>query len=162
MSQKLTSNSHTPSPPPPPPQAMSASKASDDHFNEYAPGHMPMPDFEALAGNIQNRASRRVGAPPARRLRHRGGRDGGAGAMGPSLNKVCAGGSCTCHIGLGGRHLRMLVHVVMVPWRRGRNSNRGRGGIAGVEEDGGKLVGMPSSAGLGSSRRSCTTTDSVR
>ena len=68
MSQKLTSNSHTPSPPPPPPpQTMSASEASDDHFNECAPDHMPMPDFEALARDIQNRASRCVGAPPARR-----------------------------------------------------------------------------------------------
>ena len=50
MSQKLTSNSHTPSPPPPllqlPPQTMSASKAFDNDFNEYAPGHMPMTDFE--------------------------------------------------------------------------------------------------------------------
>ena len=72
-----------PSPPPPPPQTMSPSEASDDHFNEYAPGHMPMPDFEALARDIQNLASRHVGAPPARRPRHRGGRDGGAGAMGP-------------------------------------------------------------------------------
>ena len=42
---------------------MSASKVSDDDdFNQYAPGHMPMPDFEALARDIQNRASRRVGA----------------------------------------------------------------------------------------------------
>jgi hypothetical protein len=29
---------------------MSASKASNnDGFNQYAPGYMPMPDFEALA-----------------------------------------------------------------------------------------------------------------
>jgi hypothetical protein len=41
---------------------MSASKASDDDINEYAPGHMPMPDFEASAREIQNRASHRVGA----------------------------------------------------------------------------------------------------
>jgi hypothetical protein len=42
---------------------MSASEASDNDFNKYAPGHMPMPDFEALlARDIQNRASRRVGA----------------------------------------------------------------------------------------------------
>jgi hypothetical protein len=41
---------------------MSASEASDDEFNKYAPGHMPMPDFKALARDIQNRASRRVGA----------------------------------------------------------------------------------------------------
>ena len=81
----------SPSSLPPPPataaaaaETMSASKASDDHhFNEYDPGHMPMPDFEALARDIQNLASRHVGAPPARRPRHRGGRDGGAGAMGP-------------------------------------------------------------------------------
>ena len=74
---------------------MSASEVSDDHFNEYAPGHMPMPDFEALARDIQNRVSCRVGAPPARRPRHRGGRDGNAGAMGPSPEEVCAGGSST-------------------------------------------------------------------
>ena len=42
---------------------MSASKVSDDDdFNQYAPGHMPMPDFKALAQYIQNRASHRVGA----------------------------------------------------------------------------------------------------
>jgi hypothetical protein len=111
MSQKLTSNSHTPSPPPPPPpQTMSASEASDDHFNECAPDHMPMPDFEALARDIHNRASRRVGASPARRLRHRGSRDGGAGAMGPSLNEVCTGGSGNPRVGPGGRHRRMPVH----------------------------------------------------
>ena len=54
-----------------------------------------MPDFEALARDIQNRVSCRVGAPPARRPRHRGGRDGNAGAMGPSPEEVCAGGSGT-------------------------------------------------------------------
>ena len=53
---------------PPPPSAtaaetMSASEASDhDDLTQYAPGHMPMPDFEALARDIQNRVSRRVGA----------------------------------------------------------------------------------------------------
>ena len=44
---------------------MSASEASDDddNFSQYAPGqHMPMPDFKALARDIQNRASHRVGA----------------------------------------------------------------------------------------------------
>ena len=44
---------------------MSANKDSndnDDDFSYYAPGHMPMPDFEALAWDIQNRASHRVGA----------------------------------------------------------------------------------------------------
>ena len=40
---------------------MSASEASDDNnFNQYAPGHMPMPDFEALARDIQNRTSHHV------------------------------------------------------------------------------------------------------
>ena len=58
MSQKLISNSL----PLPTPQTMSASKASDDDNNKYAPGHMPMPDFEALARNIQNRASHCVSA----------------------------------------------------------------------------------------------------
>ena len=44
-------------------KTMSACEASDDDdFNQYAPGHMPMPDFEALARYIQNRASHRVGA----------------------------------------------------------------------------------------------------
>jgi hypothetical protein len=33
---------------------MSASEASDDGLTQYAPGHMPMPDFEALARDIQN------------------------------------------------------------------------------------------------------------
>ena len=89
---------------------MSPSEASDDHFNEYAPGHMPMPDFEALARDIQNRASRRVGALPTRRPRHRGGRNGGAGAMGPSPNEVWAGGSGTHRVGPGGRHRHMPVH----------------------------------------------------
>ncbi len=43
---------------------VSASEASDDDddFSQYAPGHMPVPDFEALARDIQNRASHRVGA----------------------------------------------------------------------------------------------------
>jgi hypothetical protein len=40
---------------------VSASEVSnDDDFSQYAPGHMPMPDFEALARDIQNRASHRV------------------------------------------------------------------------------------------------------
>ena len=58
-----------PPPSPRPPNAaattmsVSTSEASDnDDFSQYAPGHMPMPDFEALARDIQNRASRRVGA----------------------------------------------------------------------------------------------------
>jgi hypothetical protein len=42
---------------------MSAIEASDDdNFSQYSPGHMPMPDFEALARDIQNRASHGVGA----------------------------------------------------------------------------------------------------
>ena len=42
--------------------SVSASKVSDDDddFAQYVPGHMPMPDFEALARDIQNRASCRV------------------------------------------------------------------------------------------------------
>jgi len=36
--------------------------SSKDDFSQYAPGHMPMPDFKALARDIQNRASRHVGA----------------------------------------------------------------------------------------------------
>jgi len=41
---------------------MSASEASDDNdFNQYAPGHMPMPDCKALARDIQNWASCHVG-----------------------------------------------------------------------------------------------------
>ena len=43
--------------------SVSASEASDDDdFSQYAPSHMPMPDFEALARDIQNRASHHVGA----------------------------------------------------------------------------------------------------
>jgi hypothetical protein len=42
--------------------SVSASEASNDgDFSQYAPGNMPMPDFEALARDIQNRASCRVG-----------------------------------------------------------------------------------------------------
>jgi hypothetical protein len=42
--------------------SVSASEASDDDdFSQYAPGHMPVPDFEAFAWNIQNRASCCVG-----------------------------------------------------------------------------------------------------
>ena len=42
--------------------SMSASKVSDDDdFSEYAPGHMPVPDFKSLARDIQNRASHCVG-----------------------------------------------------------------------------------------------------
>jgi hypothetical protein len=91
---------------------MSVSESSDDDdFNQYAPGHMPVPDFEALARDIQNRASCRVGAPLARRPRHRGGRDSGAGTMGPSPDDVCVGGSGTRRVGLGGRHHHhMPVH----------------------------------------------------
>ncbi len=41
---------------------MSASEASsNDDFNQYAPGHMHMPDFKALARDIQNQASHHVG-----------------------------------------------------------------------------------------------------
>jgi hypothetical protein len=41
---------------------MSVSKSSNEEdFNQYAPGHMLMPDFEALAQDIQNRASHCVG-----------------------------------------------------------------------------------------------------
>ena len=40
---------------------MSASEVSDnDDFSQYAPGHMPMPDFKALTRNIQNQASHHV------------------------------------------------------------------------------------------------------
>jgi hypothetical protein len=42
---------------------MSVSESSDnDDFSQYVPGHMPVPDFEELARDIQNRASHRVGA----------------------------------------------------------------------------------------------------
>ena len=42
---------------------MSISKSSSDEDDQqYALGHMPVPDFEALARDIQNRASHRVGA----------------------------------------------------------------------------------------------------
>ena len=42
--------------------SVSASEVSNDNYSQYAPGHMPMPDSEALARDIQNRASHRVGA----------------------------------------------------------------------------------------------------
>jgi hypothetical protein len=67
--QQLTSNSLSPppSPPPPlplllPPKMMSASEASDNNISEDVLGHMAMPDFEALAWDIQNLASCCVGA----------------------------------------------------------------------------------------------------
>ena len=41
--------------------SVSESSANDDD-KQYAPGHMPVPDFEALARDIQNRASHHVGA----------------------------------------------------------------------------------------------------
>jgi hypothetical protein len=41
---------------------MSASEASNDDISKDVRGHMPMPDFEALAWDIQNRASCCVGA----------------------------------------------------------------------------------------------------
>jgi len=42
---------------------MSVSKSSSDEDDQqYAPGNMPVLDFEALAREIQNRASHRVRA----------------------------------------------------------------------------------------------------
>ena len=125
---------------------------------------MPVPDFEALARDIQNRVSRHVGVLPARRPRHRGGRNGGAGAMGPSLDKVCTGGSGTHCLRPGGRHRHMPVHDGALGDQEGgegATATEGGGDCRGGEERG-KLAGTPSSAGLGPSRRSCTTTDSVR
>ena len=56
--------------------------------------------------------------------------------------------------------------TVTAPWEVERTESarhqQGEGGITGGEEDGGELVGTPSSEGLGPSRRSCTTTDSVK
>ena len=119
---------------------MSTSKASDDHFNEYALGHMPMPDIEALARDIQNRASRHVGAPPARRPRHHGGRNGGAGAMGPSPDEVCAGGSGTHRVGSGGLHRHMSVHDgALVGDQEGGEGAKATGG--GGESQGGGRTG---------------------
>jgi hypothetical protein len=40
--------------------SVSASEVSDDNYSQYAPGHRPMPDFEALARDIQNRVSHHV------------------------------------------------------------------------------------------------------
>ena len=116
-----------------------------------------MPDIEALTRNIQNRASCRVGAPPARRPRHRGSCDGGAGAIGPSPDEVCAGGSGTHHFGSGGRHCNMPVHDGALGDQEGGEGATATGG--GGDRRGGE---DRSSAGLGPSRRSCTTTDSVR
>jgi hypothetical protein len=117
---------------------MSTSKASDDHFNEYALGHMPMPDIEALARDIQNRASCHVGAPPARRPRHRGGRNGGAGAMGLSPDEVCAGGSGTHRVGSGGLHRHMLVHDGALGDQEGGEGATATGGGGGSQGGGGR------------------------
>jgi hypothetical protein len=118
---------------------MSASEASDDDEDEYALGHMPVPDFEALAWDIQNRASRRVGAPPARRPRHHGGHDGGAGAVGPSPNKGCVGGSGTRRVGPGGRHRHMPVHDGALGDRESREGVVATGGGGGSQ--GGRRTG---------------------
>jgi hypothetical protein len=128
-----------PCPLPLPPQTMSASEVSDDHFNEYAPGHMPMPDFEALARDIQKRASCRVDASPARRPRHHGGRDGGAGAMCPSPDEVCAGGSDTHCVRPGGRHRHMPVHDGALGNREGGEGATATGGGGGLQ--GGRRMG---------------------
>ena len=48
--------------------------------------------------------------PPERRARHCGGRDGGAGAMGPTPKEGGAGGSGTRRIRTGGCPCRMPVH----------------------------------------------------
>ena len=113
---------------------MSASEASNDDNDEYAPGHMPVPDFEALARDIQKRVSRRVGASPARR-------PGGAGAMDPSPDEVCVGGSGTRPFGSRGRHCHTPVHEGALGdpeggGRRGRDSNRERGGSQGGRRTG--------------------------
>ena len=51
----------SPSPPPPPlpPKMMPTNEASDNDISKDKPGHMP--DFKALARDIQNRASHHVG-----------------------------------------------------------------------------------------------------
>ena len=139
---------------------MSASEASDDDDDEYAPGHMHVPDFEALAGDLQNRASRHVGVPPARRLRRRGGWDGGAKAMGPSPDEMCAGGSGTRRVAPGGCHHHMPVHDGARVNREDRDGMTAMGEWGGDCRGGGN--GGDELVGTCPSRRYCTTTDSVR
>ena len=77
--------------------------------------------------------------------------------MGQSLKEV--GVALAVSDWEGGQSMR-------VPWviKRAERAQQqqGEGGIAGVEEDGGELAGMSSSAGLGPSRHSCNMADSMR
>jgi len=59
---------------------------------------------------------------------HRSGRGGGTGAMGPSPDEVCAGGSGTHHVGLGGRHCHMPVHDGALGDREGGEDATATGG----------------------------------
>ncbi len=63
--------------------------------------------------NVQNFESHPL-QPPERRLRHRGGRDGGAGAIVPFFEKGGAGGSGTCRIVPEG--VDAACRSKMAPW----------------------------------------------
>jgi hypothetical protein len=70
---------------------------------------------------------------PERRPRHCGGRDGGAGAMGPPPDEGGAGGSGTRRVGPGGRPRRMPVHAdsAMGDREGGEDATAGGGGGKG-------------------------------
>jgi hypothetical protein len=96
--------------------------------------------IEALAWDIQNRASCRVGAPPARRPRHRGGHDGGAGAMSPPPTRCARVGAALTASDQEG--VIATCRSMMAPWAIERaeraRQQQGEGGIAGGRENGGE------------------------
>ena len=58
--------------------------------------------------------------PLERRLMLRGGRDSSTGAMGPSPDKGGLGGSCNCHVGLGGHQCHINETVpILCTWSAG-------------------------------------------
>ena len=82
--------------------------------------------------------------PPERRPRHRGGRDGGAGAIVPSFEKGGGGGSGTRRVVPEG--VDAACRSKMAPWaiERAERARRQRGG----EENGGEAASIPSLVGL--------------
>ena len=88
--------------------------------------------------------------PQEKRPRYCGGRDGGAGALGPSPDEGGTGGSGTRRFGSVGRRRRMLVHDCVTGDQEGGEGSTatGVGGSHGGEENGGKTAVIPSLVGL--------------
>ena len=89
--------------------------------------------------NVQNFESHPL-QPPERRLRHRGGRDGGAGAIVLIFEKGGAGGSGTRRVVPEG--VAAACRSKMASWaiERAERARRRRGG----EENGGEAASIPS------------------